>query len=462
MYSGPRHIKPPARELSMAHRRATNPSHAPWRRNLRLYPWFYFFHDLQVWLPIWILFSTDHIGLSFTELGVIGPFFYVILSFGQAPAGALADRYGRVNAIRAGVFIYIAFMFVFAFSTDIWSAAVAWALWGTALTLVVGADSAFLHDSLQAMRREREFERRAGLAFGARSLAMLTATLIGGEIAARVGLQNTVLLGVIVTTIALLIATRFREPPRGAHRSANGAADTGYLTLIRESLLLVWRRKTLRYGMIFFALTVAATVPAEYLFQPLIVSFGIDIGWQFSFLQAPSRLLAIVGAVTAFWWATHFGQLRSMLLMAALMVVAFLAVGLVDHVAALLPFALIGFTGAVTRPLIEGYVNRRVPSRLRATALSLNQMGWALILLFALPLLFGPAVDREPLRTVLLGLAAGLAICVTLPALLWMLAHRAEARRQRNEAPSRDAIAKPQHSAAPIEPVRPEQPSAFR
>ena len=42
--------------------------------NLRLYPWFYFFHDLQVWMPIWIIFSTDYIGLNFSQLGLIGRF----------------------------------------------------------------------------------------------------------------------------------------------------------------------------------------------------------------------------------------------------------------------------------------------------------------------------------------------------------------------------------------------------
>ena len=120
--------------------------------------------------------------------------------------------------MRLGVCFYILFIVVFAFSTDIWWVAIAWFLWGTAIVMVSGADSAFLHDSLQSLRREREFERRAGTAFGARSLAMLTATFVGGEIAARVGLQNTVLLGTVVTVIALLIATQFKEPPRRAHR----------------------------------------------------------------------------------------------------------------------------------------------------------------------------------------------------------------------------------------------------
>ncbi len=420
----------------------------PWRRNLRLYPWFYFFHDLQVWMPIWVIFSTEQIGLSFSELTLIGPFFYLIISFGQAPAGALADRFGRVNAMRTGVIIYLGFIFIYAFSADIWWVALAWLFWGVAIVMVVGADSAFLHDSLQALRREREFERRAGLVFGVRSLAMLSATLVGGEIAARIGLQNTILLGAAAILISLLIASQFREPPRRVHRSVNGPAAAGYLALIWETLKLAWKRRTIRYAMIFVAITTAAVVPAEYLLQPLIRSHDIEIGWQLSFLQAPTRLLAVLGAVTAFWWAVRFGQLRSMLLMPVLMICGFLCVALIDHVAAIIPFALIGFSQAVTRPLIEGYINRRVPSHLRATMLSLNQMGWALVLLFALPLLFGPAVDREPLQTVLLGLGSGVAAAGLLPGLLWILAHRREARRLRIEAPARDGVAKPQHIAA--------------
>ena len=421
-----------------------------WRRNLRLYPWFYFFHDLQVWMPIWIIFSTDYIGLTFSQLGLIGPFFYLILSLGQAPAGALADRFGRANAMRLGVCFYILFIVVFAFSTDIWWVAVAWFLWGTAIVMVSGADSAFLHDSLQSLGREREFERRAGTAFGARSLAMLTATFVGGEIAARVGLQNTVLLGTVVTVIALVIATQFKEPPRRAQRRGDGHPGVSFVALIGETLRLAWRRKTIRYAMIFVAISGAASIPAEYLLQPLIASHGIEIGWQFSFLQVPSRLLAMLGAFTAFWWVARFGHLRTMLFMPVLMVIGFLCVALIDHVAAMIPFALIALNQAITRPLIDGYLNRRVPSHLRATLLSLNQMGWALVLLFALPLLFGPAVDREPLQTVLLGLAVGVGTLTALPAMLWTIAHRREARRQRNEAPGRDGVVKPQHEGEPL------------
>ena len=44
-----------------------------WRRNVRLYPLFYFFHDLHFWMPVWIIFATDEVGLTFAQLGAIGP-----------------------------------------------------------------------------------------------------------------------------------------------------------------------------------------------------------------------------------------------------------------------------------------------------------------------------------------------------------------------------------------------------
>ena len=116
--------------------------------------------------------------------------------------------------MRASLVIYIIFIVWFTFSGSFWQAAVAWSLWGLAMVMITGADSAFLHDSLQAMGRARDFERQAGRAFAVRSVAMVVATFGGGIIAGVTSTQFTVLSGVIGTGLALLISFGFREPPR--------------------------------------------------------------------------------------------------------------------------------------------------------------------------------------------------------------------------------------------------------
>ena len=425
-----------------------------WRRNLRLYPYFYFFHDLQFWLAIWIIFATEDVGLSYSEVGFIAPAFYIITSFGQPPAGALADRFGRVRMIRISLVLFIAFLIWLAFSGSVWQAAVAWSLWGASIVLITGADSAFLHDSLQALGRAREFERQAGRAFAMRSLAMVLATFLGGAIAGEIGSQETVLAGVIGSAIALLIALRFREPPRAqairptqdAHAAANDTPtpQLGYLQLMRQTLRLCRRTPSLRYALIFTALLLASMVPEFYVLQPFLREQGIEVGWLFSALQTPARIATVLAAFSAFWLASRFGVLRSLVAMPVLVIVAYASIAALNHLAALSLFLIIGFARGALMPLMEGYLNRRTPSHLRATMLSLNHMGWALFMLVFLPTM-GRVLDTTPLPTVFAGIALIFGVLLAIAAFLWIRADHADARRLRTEAPSRDAVAKPQH-----------------
>ena len=408
-----------------------------WRRNLRLYPFFYFFHDLQFWLAIWIIFATEDVGLSFSEIGFIAPAFYIITSFGQAPAGALADRFGRVRTIRFSLVIFLGFVIWFAFAGGVWQAAIAWLLWGSSIVLITGADSAFLHDSLQALGRSREFERQAGRAFAVRSLAMVLATLGGGVIAGEIGSQATVLSGAIGTVIALLIALRFREPPRPMQhaQAVNGTEQAAqprlsYLALMQQTLRLCARTPSVRYALIFAAILLASMVPEFYLLQPFLREQGIEVGWLFSALQAPARVATVIAAIAAFWLASRFGVLRSLAAMPIFVVVAYASIALLDHLAALALFLVIGFARGALMPLMEGYINRRTPSHLRATMLSLNHMGWALCMLVFLPTM-GRAIDATSLSNVFAGLALIFGVLMAIATLLWIRADRRERAEQR-------------------------------
>ena len=417
--------------------------HRRWQRNLQLYPWFYFFHDLQFWLPLWIVFAIDDVGLSWSEVGTIGPAFYVITSFGQPPAGALADRFGRLRIIRASLVIYIVFILWFAFAGSFWQAAVAWALWGTAMVMLTGTDSAFLHDTLQALGRSREFERTAGRAFAVRAVAMVLATFGGGVIADFIGTQATVIMGSIGTAIALAITIGFREPPRDAGDGATPAPS--YLSLMRETLGLAARTPTIRYSLLFTALLLASLVPEFYLLQPFLKNQGVEVGWVFTALQAPARIATVFAAALAFWLALRFGIVRTLASMPFWIVLVYSAIALFDHLGAIALFVILGLARGAQMPLMEGYLNRRIPSHLRATALSLNHMGWALIMLPFLPV-FGHAVGAYSLPTVFLGLAAFYGPLLLIIMILWVRADRNERALLRISTIARlptDALRKP-------------------
>lgn len=394
-----------------------------WRRNVRLYPVFYFFHSLQFFLPIWIIFALDDVGLTFAQLTAIGPAFYVITSFGQAPAGAIADRFGRVRVMRTALMIYIVFLIWFAFSASFWQAAVAWGLWGLSMVMLTGTDSAFLHDSLQALGRSRDFERQAGRAFAVRSFAMVTATFIGGVMAGLVGLQATVIACCMGSGLALLIAFGFREPPRREHGSGEQALS--YMSLMKETLRLAGKTPTIRYSLIFSAILVAALVPEFYLIQPFLREQGLEVGWLFTALQAPPHIATVFAAALAFWLALRLGIVRTLASMPFWVVGVYVGIALWNELGAIALFSILGLARGAQLPLMEGYLNRRIPSHLRATALSLNHMGWALIMLPFLPI-FGRVVEANSLPTVFLGLAAFYGPLLLIIMILWVRADRQE------------------------------------
>lgn len=391
------------------------------RRNLRAYPFFYFFFDLQPWLALWVVYLTDEVGLSFLELGAIAPMFYVLAAFGQAPIGALADRFGRVRMIRAACLLFILFFAVLSFSQSVWWAAAAWLTWGFGYASISGADSAFLHDSLQALGRSREFELRAGRVFAMRATAQVTATLAAGALAGLIGVRGVVALGICPVAVALAITFLFQEPPRGASGPARGAE---YFRLLRQTLALAWARREIRYLLVVAALIISARVFEAYLMQPFLISQGVDVDTLFTVLQTPVRVAAIIGALGAFWWARRMGEFRSLGGMPLLVVALFAVLAFVDHLAALAAFVAGGLMQGAVAPLVEGYLNRRVPSRLRATMLSLNHMGWTTIMLFALPV-FGWQVDLHPLRLIFFALMLIFAVAGSGALLLWLRAHRA-------------------------------------
>ncbi len=399
-----------------------------WRRNVRLYPWFYFFHNLQFFLPIWIVFALDEVGLTFAQLTAIGPAFYVITSFGQAPAGAIADRFGRVRVMRAAVAIYIVFIIWFAFSASFWQAAVAWSLWGLSMVMLTGTDSAFLHDSLQALGRSRDFERQAGRAFAVRSFAMVAATFIGGVFAGLLGMQATVIVCSIGSGLALLIAFGFREPPSREHGS--GVQALSYMSLMKETLRLAGKTPTIRYSLIFSAILVAALVPEFYLIQPFLREQGVDVGWLFTALQAPPHIATVIAAALAFWLAVRLGIVRTLSSMPFWVVGVYVGIALWNELGAIALFAVLGFARGAQMPLMEGYLNRRIPSHLRATALSLNHMGWALIMLPFLPI-FGQFVEANTMPTIFFGLAGFFGPLLLIIMILWVRADRQERGRLR-------------------------------
>src|SRR5690606_11953898 len=113
-----------------------------------------------------------------------------------------------------GAGVYALAIFVFGVAPNYWIILTSYLLWGIALTLISGADSAFFFDSLKAVGREQEFQKLWGRARSVGATAGLVALLLGAPLADATTLWLPVLAGAATLALAFLVTLTFHEPPR--------------------------------------------------------------------------------------------------------------------------------------------------------------------------------------------------------------------------------------------------------
>ena len=163
--------------------------------------WFYF-------LPI---YYTDIFGASPVLITIIYAIWSAIAALGSAPAGVLADRFGRKNVIVLSSAISAVSVFVFAFSSSFMLSALALAL--------AGLGSSFFKVTNTLVAESTSFERR-GTAFGTfqalQSVASAASPLIGGFTITSKGYFPLFITGALLTlfaAIARILLIRETLPP---------------------------------------------------------------------------------------------------------------------------------------------------------------------------------------------------------------------------------------------------------
>lgn len=409
-----------------------------YERNIPRYYVFAFLSQLQLWFPIWAAYLMLERGFSLTQIAALEAPFWLIVLLAEVPTGAIADRWGRATSVTMGAAAYAVSILVFGLASTFPVLMLSYLCWAFALTLKSGADAALLFDTLKVLGRQREYEKVAGRAMAIGSGGVLIATIAGGPLAEATTLHTPILVSSGFLVLATFVALGFREPPR----LEEGSTQLSYLAGVREAAHVVWRSRTVRYLVPFAAVTAAGTMATEYLTQPFLLSHDLEVGFAFSAIQVPLRLAGMVGALAAAWLVVRVGEVRIIVAVPLVGVAAYAGLALWDSLGAISLLATLGLVSGAARPVVSGYLNRRIPSDQRATVLSLQQLVFSLLLMPIVPAL-GFTADK-------IGLPAGFAFAAVLLAVLgsasgalWIGAHR------------RDRLASEHAAAGPTSEVQP-------
>lgn len=386
----------------------------PWneeavQRNLQLMKWLrVFLVSFAVDIPVLVLLLQEN-GLSLAQVMWLQALFAVALALFEVPSGYFADLVSRRAALVVAGYGLVTGAGIYMLATNFWGFLLAEVCLAFAFAFSSGADQALFHDSLLALKREKESTVLWGRIGFAQYVAMAVGAVCGGLIGAW-NLRAPLVVTFIGTVCFLLMALRLTEPPRaneGGARSRAGLSDL--LTIAVQCLV---HEPLVRWLLIGPALIGALLQVGLWMYQPYFKLTAIPVEY-FGVLFASFNLAAAFASKSAARIGTRLAPIWLVVIPLLLVALSYLLMGAV--------VGLFSFTFIIIQQFVRGFttvyftdaLNKGIGSERRATILSLQSMMQRLV--YAVLLVpFGIAADRIGVPLTFLTLAGSTLVLGTL------------------------------------------------
>lgn len=351
------------------------------RTNLpKLYA-FSFFQCFLVLIPVIVPYLQGK-GLSLQDVFLLQGIFGATLIVSDAPAGYLADLFGRKLSLIVGSLVVALGYQVLWFGETF----VHFAIWevviGFGMSLQSGCDVAILYNSLEKLgtdgRKASFLGRRITAQNTGEGTASICASLLAG-----ISLAWPVYVNAMTAWIPLFVAFTVYEPegqklPRGSHLDnvrAIGKALFGHSKLLTFAIA----------NFIFYGF---ATYCAVWISQPYWTKLGIPVT-MFGYLWAVLNFAAALVSRYAHAIEEKLGSTASVILIALLPILGYLGMGYAPGLWGLAFLLAFPVCRGLNQVLFLDAINTRVPAEMRATTNSVGALGMR-----ALFIVFGPLVGR--------------------------------------------------------------------
>ncbi|MFQ5978369.1 MAG: MFS transporter [Candidatus Heimdallarchaeota archaeon] len=360
---------------------------------------------------VWILFLLDR-GLTYTEITALDVAFWGIIILLSLPAGILTDRFSRKMGMIGGEIIVAIGILLFVANPTVVGVLVAYIVWSTGSAFLNGPDQAFIYDYLKTENREDIFPSVWRNVTIISHMAWALASLIGG-FAGKEDLGYPFFLAAICYLLAALVALSLREK-----RPEIDEEQPSPMMLLQEAVSLT--RRTSKIQVLFILSSVIMCMSfIEVIFRaPLLKNeFGFDEG-ELGVIYLFIVLLAAVGAYCSRFLTQVIGPHAAYILVAWLLAFSLLALSQAAVLVVLACVLFIGFIRGIQRPLMAEILNEWIPSRVRASMITLGS-GVSLIFLWLFEPLSGILAESLSIQEMFLILGSINILLLLVLSVLW-------------------------------------------
>lgn len=314
-------------------------------------------------MPIIVLFYEEN-GLGLKEVFLLKSVYSIVLVTLDIPTGYLADAWGRRNCLLTGCIIAFCGYICYSLSSVFITFFIAEILLGIGQSLVSGADSALLYDTMLHYRRENEYLKYEGKVTMIGNFSEAFAGIIGGLLATsslRLPFYFQVLIAFIGIPAAILLKeynmkTKIKNPL------------SNILGIIRYSLVT---NKSLCYDIMFSGIIGAATLTMAWFVQPILMYIDIPTGF-FGIIWTILNLTVGIAALYSDTLNARLGENKTYTFILLFIVGGYVAVSYYLNYFSLGILFLFYIVRGFATPILKGYINRQTFSEMRATVLSIR------------------------------------------------------------------------------------------
>lgn len=313
-------------------------------------------------------------GLDLAGVGLAAGTFFLGTLLGEIPTGYIGDRLGRRNGLALGAALVSLTHVGFALADSLPGFVLCWSFWGVAATFRSGTTDAWLYDILVDAEATDQYTTIRGRSTSVFYVAAAGTALSGGLLYEYWTVLPFAAAATLTTLGGLLVLTL---PEPGSHTSADGFSPSEAM----EALTKVLTTRRLRVFVVLSAVVLAVPETIEIFVQPVALSVGFTptlLGPLYAGLMVAAAVGSSLAAPVAerlgigLWFTLGTAGLAGVLLLASVVPVVAVPVFFVARSA-----------NTVSDTLGSTYLNERLDSHGRATALSGVSMGQALVFVIA-------------------------------------------------------------------------------
>lgn len=239
--------------------------------NIKKYYWYSLLIWATFWQPVIVIFWLEN-GLSMTQVFTIRSIHSIGIIFLEVPTGAIADYLGKKRTLFFATVLYSCSLGFYFFGTTFWVFVIAELIAAVGTSLVSGADSAFVYDSLEVENKTESYTAVMGKAGSIQLVSQGVSSIVGGFLGGF-STRLTFMISLIPTLGGLGIARTFEEP----HILQKEDEKRQWSDILVSGFRFILQHRTAQWMVMFIALITAFDLCILWLYQPYMEFTGLPL-----------------------------------------------------------------------------------------------------------------------------------------------------------------------------------------